>query len=192
MVEPATRKTPLRWGLASADVSTGDVRVMERTGSDGLHQQLAQLEASELLWAGDGDSSESARPAWCPERLRLSPMARTPFSAPEAEQTLRTHYKLTSLDGLGLPELPLALRAFGGLLHYVNDTQPLEEDAGFPWMCRRSCTAAKPWCSMPRRRNLELTATQRDGQLQGRCSGPSIKPSPPWAAAVCAAGWKLR
>ena len=168
VVEPATSKTPLRWGLASADVSTGDVRVMERTGSDGLHQQLAQLEASELLWAGDGDSSESARPAWCPERLRLSPMARTPFSAPEAEQTLRTHYKLTSLDGLGLPELPLALRAFGGLLHYVNDTQPLEEDARVPLDVPAIVHSGEALVlDAQTRRNLELTATQRDGQLQG-------------------------
>ena len=168
VVEPATSKTPLRWGLASADVSTGDVRVMERTGSDGLHQQLAQLDASELLWAGDGDSGEAARPAWCPERLRLSPMARTPFSAPQAEQTLKTHYQLASLDGLGLPELPLALRAFGGLLQYVNDTQPLEEDARVPLDVPAIVHSGESLVlDAQTRRNLELTATQRDGQLQG-------------------------
>ncbi|CAK22510.1 DNA mismatch repair protein MutS [Synechococcus sp. WH 7803] len=168
VVEPATSKTPLRWGLASADVSTGDVRVMERTGSDGLHQQLAQLDASELLWAGDGDSGEAARPTWCPERLRLSPMARTPFSAPQAEQTLKTHYQLASLDGLGLPELPLALRAFGGLLQYVNDTQPLEEDARVPLDVPAIVHSGEALVlDAQTRRNLELTATQRDGQLQG-------------------------
>ncbi|MBL6798412.1 MAG: DNA mismatch repair protein MutS, partial [Synechococcus sp. BS307-5m-G39] len=168
VVEPATSKTPLLWGLASADVSTGDVRVMERTGSDGLHQQLAQLEASELLWAGDGDSAEAARPAWCPERLRLSPMARTPFSAPQAEETLKTHYQLASLDGLGLPELPLAQRAFGGLLQYVNDTQPLEEDARVPLDVPAIVHSGEALVlDAQTRRNLELTATQRDGQLQG-------------------------
>ena len=167
VVEPATSKTPLRWGLASADVSTGDVRVMERTGSDGLHQQLAQLDASELLWAGD-DSAEAVRPAWCPERLRLSPMARTPFSAPEAEQALKTHYRLAGLDGLGLQELPLALRAFGGLLQYVNDTQPLEEDTRVPLDVPQIVHSGEALVlDAQTRRNLELTATQRDGQLQG-------------------------
>ena len=167
VVEPATSKTPLRWGLASADVSTGDVRVMERTGSDGLHQQLAQLDASELLWSGD-DSAEAARPAWCPERLRLSPMARTPFSAPEAEQALKTHYRLAGLDGLGLQELPLALRAFGGLLQYVNDTQPLEEDTRVPLDVPQIVHSGEALVlDAQTRRNLELTATQRDGQLQG-------------------------
>ena len=167
VMEPATGKTPFRWGLASADVSTGDVLVMERTGSDALHQQLAQLEASELLWAADGDS-EPARPAWCPERLRLSPMARTPFSAPQAEQILKTHYNLASLDGLGLPELPLAQRAFGGLLQYVNDTQPLEENARVPLDVPTIVHSGDALVlDAQTRRNLELTATQRDGQLQG-------------------------
>ncbi|MGB1520697.1 MAG: MATE family efflux transporter, partial [Limisphaerales bacterium] len=41
------RQTALRWGLASADVSTGEVQVMQREDSSALHQQLAQQEASE-------------------------------------------------------------------------------------------------------------------------------------------------
>ena len=49
VVEQATGKHPFRWDLASADMSTGDVLVLERNGSDALHQHLAQLEASELL-----------------------------------------------------------------------------------------------------------------------------------------------
>jgi Mismatch repair ATPase (MutS family) len=38
------------WGLAVADVSTGEFRVTERTGSAGLHQELLQVEAAEVLW----------------------------------------------------------------------------------------------------------------------------------------------
>ena len=75
VVEPAQGQQPLRWGLASADVSTGEVQVMQRKESSALHQQLAQQEASELLWATTHDTE---RPAWCPERMRLTPMASTP------------------------------------------------------------------------------------------------------------------
>ena len=167
VVEPASNKRPLRWGLASADVSTGDVEVLERSGSDALHQHLAQLEASELLWAAT-DNDNARRPAWCPERLMLSPMALTPFSRPQAEQALKTHYRLAGLDGLGLQELPLALRAFGGLLQYVNDTQPLEESTRVPLDVPKILQAGDALVlDAQTRRNLELTATQRDGQLQG-------------------------
>jgi len=38
---------PSRWGLAVADVSTGEFRVTEREGSDLLHQELLLLEAAE-------------------------------------------------------------------------------------------------------------------------------------------------
>ena len=80
-----------------------------------LHQQLAQQEASELLWPQ-------------PSMLSGRPGARNgcgyangqhPFSPAEAERTLQQHYGLSSLDGLGLrappgpagPRRPAALPA---------------------------------------------------------------------------------
>ena len=165
VVEPAQGKQPLRWGLASADVSTGEVQVMQREESSALHQQLAEQEASELLWAAALDAE---RPAWCPERLRLTPMASTPFSPAEAERTLQQHYGLSSLDGLGLPEHPLALQALGGLLRYLQDTQPLEEDSRIPLEVPAIVHRGDALVlDAQTRRNLELTATQRDNQLQG-------------------------
>ncbi len=163
VVKPSNKQDPFRWGLAQADVSTGEVQVMQREGSDGLHQQLAQLEASELLWSGEDPS-----PAWCPERVALTPMSSTPFSRPEAEAALLQHYNLASLDGLGLPELPLALQAIGGLLRYVGDTQPLEDNARVPLdVPSIVCGGDTLVLDAQTRRNLELTATQRDGMLQG-------------------------
>ncbi|QNG27735.1 DNA mismatch repair protein MutS [Synechococcus sp. HK01-R] len=166
VVEPAKGKQPFRWGLAHADVSTGEVQVMEQTGSAGLHQRLSQLEAAELLWAPSAD--DDASPSWCPQRLRLTPMATTPFSRPQAEQTLLDHYRLASLDGLGLGDLPLALRAVGGLLRYLRDTQPLEDDLSVPLEVPAIVHSGEAlMLDAQTRRNLELTATQRDGQLQG-------------------------
>ncbi len=163
VVEPASGQQPFRWGLASADVSTGDVQVMQRNNSDALHQQLAQLGASELLWSEPGEP-----PAWCPAHLRMTPVASTPFSRPEAEASLLCHYKLSSLDGLGLPELPLALRAMGGLLSYLRDTQPLEDNSTVPLEVPAIVHSGDALVlDAQTRRNLELTATQRDGALQG-------------------------
>ena len=163
VVEPPQGKQPLRWGLASADVSTGEVQVMQREHSDALHQQLAQLAASELLWSEPGEA-----PAWCPDRLRLTPVASTPFSRPAAEAALLQHYNLASLDGLGLPELPLALRAMGGLLAYLRDTQPLEDSTTVPLEVPAIVHNGDALVlDAQTRRNLELSSTQRDGALQG-------------------------
>ena len=166
VVEPAQGKQPFRWGLASADVSTGELVLQQMEGSSDLHQELARLEAAELVWGGaPGD-----RPAWCPDRLQLTAMANTPFSRPEAEQALLNHYRLSTLDGLGLQEHPLALRAAGGLMAYLQDTRPLEGDAlHAPPLERPQLRFSGDALVLDAqtRRNLELTSTQRDGQFQG-------------------------
>jgi DNA mismatch repair protein MutS len=150
-----------RWGLAVADVSTGEFRVTERTGSGSLHQELLQLEPAEVVWPGPAEA-----PAWCPEGLRLTPLARTPFDATEAAALLRRRFRLASLDGLGLGEAPLALRAAGGLLAYLDTTQA--EPAAIPLEMPRLWHAGDQLVlDAQTRRNLELTRTQLGGALQG-------------------------
>ena len=158
-----------RWGLAIADVSTGDFRVTEREGSDLLHQELLQVEAAEVLWPApdhpaNGAATGSA-PAWCPDAKRLTPLARTPFSAEEARRGLLQRFRLASLDGLGLGEMPLGLRAAGGLLRYLDNTQPgsaIPLELPITW---RSGDALV--LDAATRRNLELTRTQLGGGLHG-------------------------
>jgi DNA mismatch repair protein MutS len=172
-------RTGLRWGLAVADVSTGEFRVTERSGSDALHQELLQVDAAEVLWpgglaAGDpGNGGNGPAPAWCPTGLLLTPLPRTPFEAPEASATLKTRFDLASLDGLGLGELPLALRAAGGLVHYLDDTNRGPSDAATS-PARVPLDLPTSWhagdalvLDAATRRNLELTKTQLGGQLQG-------------------------
>ena len=157
--------------LASADVSTGEVQVMQREESSALHQQLAQQEASELLWAA---SLDDERPAWCPERLRLTPIANTP-SVRQRRNAPCDSTTAYSLDGLGLP-VSLALQALGGLLRCLQETQPLEEDSRIPLEVPAIVHRGDALVlDAQTRRNLELTATQRDNQLQV-VAGPSIAP----------------
>jgi DNA mismatch repair protein MutS len=169
-----------RWGLAVADVSTGEFRVTERSGSDTLHQELLQVDAAEVLWpgglaAGDpGSPGPSDTPAWCPAGLLLTPLPRTPFGAPEASATLKERFGLASLDGLGLGDLPLALRAAGGLVHYLDDTNRGPSDAAATSQARVPLDLPTSWhagdalvLDAATRRNLELTRTQLGGQLQG-------------------------
>ena len=209
-----------RWGLAVADVSTGEFRVTEREGSGALHQELLQLEAAEIVWpepeagsGGDPDSPsaagagggatdwpDSAAPAgaghapdWCPDPQRLKALPRTPFEAPQARARLQSHFRLASLEGLGLGEHPLAMRAAGGLLAYLDTTQPVPDSGDRSGsVSRQDASAADPSASgddLPAtiplepptvwhagdqlvldaqtRRNLELTRTQLGGSQHG-------------------------
>ena len=172
-----------RWGLAVADVSTGEFRLCERQGSAELHQELLQLEPAEVVWPG---ADQQPPPGWCPPDLRLTPHPRTPFEAPEARARLLQRFRLAGVEGLGLTEAPLALRAAGGLLDYLDTTQALvgEGASHTEGTAAPAGTAAArspiplelPTLWQPTdhlildaqtRRNLELTRTQLGGSLQG-------------------------
>ena len=171
-----------RWGLAVADVSTGEFRLTERRSGAALHQELLQLEAAEVVAPAPdpGAASEASGPAWCPTGLRLTRLARTPFEAPEAAARLKRHFRLASLDGLGLGDAPLALRAGGGLLAYLDTTKPRGTGEAGATDGTGSAGPAIP-LDPPRlwhagdqlvldaqtRRNLELTRTQMGGALHG-------------------------
>ncbi|MEB3172558.1 MAG: DNA mismatch repair protein MutS [Cyanobacteriota bacterium] len=179
------------WGLAVADVSTGEFRASQRTGNAELHQELLQLEAAELLVPGgessgaageeisgaasDGSERElnatgSARQdsnpyVWCPPSIHRTPQPLTPFAAAEATATLKERFGLASLDGLGLGEMPLALRAAGGLVSYLDGTVsearvPL--DLPTTWHPGDALVL-----DAATRRNLELTRSQMGGGVHG-------------------------
>ncbi|MFZ9148553.1 MAG: DNA mismatch repair protein MutS [Vulcanococcus sp.] len=150
------------WGLAVADVSTGEFRVTQREGSDLLHQELLQVEAAEVLHPGSG---EGESPAWCPSGLRLTALSRTPFALQEAKAAVLQRFDLASVDGLGLGEVPLGLRAAGGLLRYLQDTQPGTEiplELPTTWHAGDQLVL-----DAATRRNLELTRTQLGGGFHG-------------------------
>lgn len=148
------------WGLAVADVSTGEFRLVEGGDADSLRQELQQLDAAELLLPGDGPL-----PEWLPERLRCTRPGRTAFERGAADRCLRQRFGLATLDGLGLAACPLALRAAGGLVAYLDDSQPGHTVPLERPLLRAGVDALA--VDPQTRRNLELTATQRDGQFAG-------------------------
>ena len=158
-----------RIGLACVDVSTGEFRATEFTGSGAearLAEELDHLAAREIVFPAE------APPLTCPDvrlsfsadvsadkgissRLTRTPLDDWAFGFDYAERLLREQFRVHSLDGFGLEGRRVAIAASGGLLHYLRETQQgtlahLDRIAFYErqqWMVLDSVTV----------RNLELT-----------------------------------
>ena len=107
-------------GLAWLDLSTGEFRLAEISSPRGVADQLARLQASEILVP---DSEESI-----PE-LPFPPTPHDAFAFEQRQATdlLLDHFRVQSLDGFGCSDMPHGIAAAGALLHYV--TRSLRRDA---------------------------------------------------------------
>jgi DNA mismatch repair protein MutS len=92
-----------------------------------------------------------------------------PFDLDTAQRALEDHFKVKTLDGFGLAAKPLAVRAAGGLLHYLAETQ--RATLGQLSMLRTYSTEEFMTLDPATRRNLELTETLRRGAVQGSLLG---------------------
>ena len=112
----------MHWGLASADISTGEFRVKEGNNLGTLEQELLNIDASEVI--AEQIDNEIVK-IFNSKYIKINQQSKTSFSFLEAESILKQYYKLQSIQGLGLKESKLALRASGGLLKYLDETNPI-------------------------------------------------------------------
>jgi DNA mismatch repair protein MutS len=137
-------------GVAAADVSTGEVRVVT-VRLEELDALVARLAPREVLIPA---ASRVPLPA---SRSTALVTEREPWEFDEslAHEDLARQYGVLSLDGLGLTsDDALAIGAAGALMRYLRELQP----AGLPQLARP--TVERPGGVMPldemTRRNLEL------------------------------------
>jgi DNA mismatch repair protein MutS len=88
-----------------------------------------------------------------------------PFSQAEARSKILQKFKLRSLEGIGCEHLPLAVRAAGGLLEYLEDTQ--KQNPVSLQLLRTYTLTDYLIVDHQTRRNLEITQTVRDGTFHG-------------------------
>jgi len=150
-------------GLAAADLSTGEVFVQAMDGSE-VAAELGRIEPTELLVARSMEE-------WGRELADWVGMACTVrddglFHPAEGREILLRHYRIQSLDGLGiLPEDVSLIQAMGALLQYLSDVQPLGvRHLRHPRLLR---SGAEMRLDEMTRRNLELVEPLRTGEEGG-------------------------
>ena len=174
------------WGLAYADISTGEFATTQAEGFDRLHQELMRLQPSEILFPTNapdvgglirpGEKTE-AIPSALPDRFCYALRLPSSFEVAEAKNRLMQRFKLKSLEGIGCDRLPMAVRAAGGLLAYLEETFEQDVDdrrlgaakvRSIPLQIPKTYTITDYLVlDYQTRRNLEITETVRDNVRHG-------------------------
>jgi DNA mismatch repair protein MutS len=154
-------------GIAAADVSTGTFQLVLGSARD-APATLARFAPREVLLArGATVLDKGAVPL---DGVLLTEREPWEFGVESAREELQRHFKLHSLDGLGLGhDASPALGAAGALLRYLRELQP----GGVPQLarpCMERVGTAMPLDEMTRR-NLELVEPLRSGSDPGSSTG---------------------
>ncbi|MHB0923243.1 MAG: DNA mismatch repair protein MutS [Bellilinea sp.] len=150
-----------RAGVAYVDITTGEFLTTELESLDvpsAVRSELMRLQPVEILLP---DQLELAN-GW-PGHITRIPAWR--FETGRCQETLLQHFSAASLDGFGLRGKPLAIRAAGAILQYLQENQKdslklLTSLATYTQDDFMVLDAAT-------RRNLELTETIRLGETEG-------------------------
>ena len=158
----AVRVDGRRLGVAAADLSTGEFRLVCATRGD-AGAVLGRLAPREVLVvAGDRESQDTLHGL----DVLLTEREAWEFDAGMASDALAEHFRVQSLDGLGVGDNDeVAVGAAGALVRYLRELQP----GGLPHLARP--VIERPGGTMPlddmTRRNLELVESLRGGDASG-------------------------
>ncbi|MBO9308595.1 MAG: DNA mismatch repair protein MutS [Chloroflexi bacterium] len=155
-----------RCGLAYADITTGEFAATE-LGAEGSEAALAVLEELARLKPREVILPKSwvERGITLPNGAYATPLPDHRFELGAAQSALRAHFGVRTLDGFGLADKPLAVRAAGALLAYLRETHG--GNLAQLTTLRTYSTAGYMVLDATTRRNLELTETIRGGKVQG-------------------------
>jgi len=112
------------WGLACADLSTGDFRLTEGRKLEELWEELFRLRPVELLLSEGTDAEEVAGYlSWFTSLPSLHYLDGSGFHLAAAVGRLKRHLGTLFLDGFGLADYRLGLQAAGAILAYLEENR---------------------------------------------------------------------
>jgi len=155
-------------GIAFVDISTGQYEATELDGENvgvAVLEELARLTPREVImpesWVERGVS--------LPDGMHLTSVQDWTAEYSGAEQLLKEHFGVRTLDGYGLAHMPQAIRAAGAALQYLRTTQ--KNTLSQLTTIRTYSTKSFMVLDQFTRRNLELTQTIRSGKMRGSVLG---------------------
>jgi DNA mismatch repair protein MutS len=152
-----------RAGIAYVDITTGEFAATELDYADGnpLRAELTRLHPAEIL-----HPDTFAIPAGAPGHS--TPWASWRFESGRCADAIMTHFNVSTLDGFGLRNMNLAIRAAGAILQYLKETEA--QSLALLTGLRAYSLNEFMTLDAATRRNLELTETLR-GDVKGSLLG---------------------
>lgn len=160
------------YGISVCDITTGDYFVTQVESERDLIDEINKFMPSEIVCNHSIEMGVS--PALIDDlknRLSISiyELEDWYFEEEMCEKTLKDHFQIATLDGLGLKDMSMSIIAAGSLLKYLYETQK---------NTLSHLTSLKPYTSntfmlldTSTRRNLELCETMREKQKKGSLLG---------------------
>lgn len=148
-------------GLAYVDVSTGELAATEISEGDienQLRAELQRLGPAEVLLSEMADERVATG-------FNLTRIPNWYFEPGRSVEIIRAQFSVSDLSGLGLKPYPLAVRATGALLKFLQETQKnlLNLELSFSTYSLSDFMVL----DAETRRNLELTETLREAKTEG-------------------------
>ena len=153
-------------GISVADITTGDFLVTEVSTDRALFDEINKFSPAEVIcndaFSMSGISLEDLKDRY---HFTVSALDSHFFQDDSCRKVLREHFKVGSLEGLGLGDYDCGVIAAGAVLQYLYETQKSTLD---------HLTTIVPYATgnymvldSSTRRNLELLETMREKQKRG-------------------------
>ena len=155
-----------RYGLSVADVTTGEYLVTELDSQTKLMDELYKFMPSEIVcneaFYMSGLDLDDLK-----NRLHMAIYSLEAWYFDDAlcRETLQEHFKVASLEGIGLSDYECGMIASGALLKYLEETQ--KNSLSHMSRLTRYATGNYMVLDSATRRNLELVETFREKQKRG-------------------------
>ena len=155
-----------RYGLSVADVTTGEYLVTELDSQTKLMDELYKFMPSEIVcneaFYMSGLDLDDLK-----NRLHMAIYSLEAWYFDDAlcRETLQEHFKVASLEGIGLSDYECGMIASGALLKYLEETQ--KNSLSHMSCLTRYATGNYMVLDSATRRNLELVETLREKQKRG-------------------------
>ena len=155
-----------RYGLSVADVTTGEYLVTELDSQTKLMDELYKFMPSEIVcneaFYMSGLDLDDLK-----NRLHMAIYSLEAWYFDDAlcRETLQEHFKVASLEGIGLSDYECGMIASGALLKYLEETQ--KNSLSHMSRLTRYATGNYMVMDSATRRNLELVETLREKQKRG-------------------------